>query len=84
MVGELPHSLDQGIAATVRWMRQAGEICRESAPRLGADGALNPGLTADLLVLGTAVGDEASIVALALIGIAASSANLATSTSASP
>jgi nucleoside-diphosphate-sugar epimerase len=26
VVGELPHSLDQGIAATVRWMREAGEI----------------------------------------------------------
>jgi nucleoside-diphosphate-sugar epimerase len=26
VVGELPHSLDQGIAATVRWMRDAGEI----------------------------------------------------------
>jgi nucleoside-diphosphate-sugar epimerase len=26
VVGALPHSLDQGIAATVRWMREAGEI----------------------------------------------------------
>jgi hypothetical protein len=34
-------------------------------------------LTADLLVRGTAVGDEASIVAFALIGIAALSADFA-------